>query len=211
MSANVTGVSEPTFSPEGERVAYAARRGKDDGAVFVNGEAGPAFEEILTDPRFSPDGEHLVYIAARKITFLEVQDGEVTQEIPGERGVNFVEQLTFSPDGQRLAYVVGVGGMWYMMGQTNRARRRVYLDAQAQKEYDALDLANLRFSPDGRHLAYEVHDVGKDRSLVVLDALEGTSYDAVVAGSLRFIDENTATCFARRERSYYRVKLVLNP
>ncbi|MEK7216333.1 MAG: hypothetical protein AAB289_12120, partial [Chloroflexota bacterium] len=150
------GVSAPVISLDGNHVAYAAQRGKHDAVIFLDGEPGPIFEAILSTPVFSPDGQHLAYLAWQKDKIIEVVDGKNVADFPAQKGVNFVEQLTFSPDSQRRAYVLGVGGELFQQGGTGKARRRVVVDGQAGKEYDVHTIATLAFRPDSRHLAHLV-------------------------------------------------------
>ncbi len=210
------GVSSPVFSPDGTHVAYAARRDKNEMVATLDGEPGPKFEAILSAPVFSPDSQHVAYVAlengkvglvldtskvtavARKGAFLGGLNSEVR---PGE----FANRPTFSPDSRRVAYVWVRGGSWYGKGLTRRARRQVFLDGQPGKEYDAVGLSDLTFSPDSQHFAYETHDIGNDVSLVVVDGQEGKHYDAVMPDSISVTDQKTVTYVAREGRKFYRV------
>ncbi|MEE8200108.1 MAG: hypothetical protein V3R29_02980 [Candidatus Acidoferrales bacterium] len=197
------GVSSPALSPDGQHVAYAARRGKKDTVVMFDGQPGPQFETVVAGPAFSPDSQHVAYVVKEKATITLVLDGNRISEFSWE-GMDFGTSLTFSPDSRRLAYVGVKGGHWYDEGWTGRARRRVFLDGQPGKEYDAWGLANLTFSPDNQHFAYEAHDIGNGKSLVVVDGQEGKLYDQVMM-SLSFSGESSITYVAREGRKFYRV------
>jgi hypothetical protein len=132
------------------------------------------------------------------------------------KSVNFVEHITFSPNGQRLAYIVGRGGHIFDGKEHSRAQRRVVLDGQEGRQYDAEALFNLTFSSDSSHFAFEVHNADKGKSFVVLDGQEGKPYDELltnkmgwwqpwVQGTLRFQDDNSVTYLAREGRKFYRV------
>ncbi len=84
------------------------------------------------------------------------------------------------------------------------------VDGAAGREYDAIAITNLRFSPSGQHLAYQVIDAENDKSLVVIDGREGKRYDGVFRGSLTFQDENTVQYAARMGNKFYRVTHHLN-
>ena len=72
--------------------------------------------------------------------------------------MEFAEQLTFSPDGKRLGFVLGHGGhMFDGRGTSRRAERQVILDGQEGNPYNCDALVSLMFSPDSRHVAFEVH------------------------------------------------------
>ena len=70
------------------------------------------------------------------------------------------ESLTFSPNGQRLAYGAAVGTQMF-----------VVVDGQEGPRYDALVADSLRFSPDSQRLAYGARQ-GQQWS-VVLDGQPG--------------------------------------
>ncbi|MGH9863099.1 MAG: WD40 repeat domain-containing protein [Candidatus Acidiferrales bacterium] len=202
LAASTTGVSLPALSPDGHHVAYAARPEKNSAVVMQDGQAGPAFEGILTIPVFSPDSQRLAYVAWEKDKIIEVINGERKAEFAAEKGKNYVLNITFSPDGQRFAYVLVLQGTV----ATGRARRRVAVDGKAGKEYNALAVVDLKFSPDSRHLAYLVRDPGDNKWVVVLDAQEGKLYDAILEGTLSFSEENEGTYVAQVGNRYYRVK-----
>ncbi len=210
------GVSSPAFSPDSRHIAYAARRGKNEVVVMLGGEPGPQFEAIVGGPVFSPDSEQVAYVAAEKGTVNLVLG---TTKVAGvarkgrflssldyeERPSEFASYLAFSPDSRRVAYLWVRGGSFYARRFTQRARRQVFLDGQPGKEYDAIAVFNLTFSPDSQHLAYDVHDIDGGRSLVVVDGQEGKHYDQVMSGSLSFSGDNLVTYMARAGRKFYRV------
>ncbi len=70
------GVSSPTMSQDGQHVAYAARRGKEDFTVILDGEEGPRMEAIPCAPRMSPDG---------KLHYAGVVEGKVVLFVNGTR------------------------------------------------------------------------------------------------------------------------------
>ncbi len=114
----------------------------------------------------------------------------------------FAEQLTFSPSGQRLAYVVVSGGGQYAKWNTKRARRRAVVDGNEGKEYDVERLHDLRFSDDSLHVAYVVHDIktaAGDKAVVVVDQLEGKSYDDVFCESVSFSADGKKLTYVARE------------
>jgi Tol biopolymer transport system component len=209
LSPRGLGVSAPIISPDSRAIAYAARRGPGDEVVMMNGEPGPRFGTILTVPRFSPDGAHVAYLAIEdKRQAFEMVDGQKRRSIPFTAADNFASHITFSPDGQRIAYVLGdcdkrpnVGGAGL------EARRRVVLDGIEGKPYFTKAVNNLRFSPDGRHLAYEVFEsrLGKDKAFVVVDGHEGKAYDDVLWGSLMFSGPAELVYIARDDRRFSRV------
>ncbi len=208
LSCAFHGVSQPAYSSKG-KLAYAARRGDGDAAVLVDGAAGPSFDDLASPIAFSADGEHIAYVARRGKTFVEVRDQQPGPSFPAEGRMNFVPMLAVTPDGEHVAYVLVQAGSMFTQGYTRRAHRRVVLDGQAGKSYDATGVANLQFSPDGKHLGYEVTEAGNAKSFVVLDGQEGKPYDAIFQGSLTFADNRTARYAVRQGRRFYLVTQTL--
>jgi hypothetical protein len=207
IQTHLAGVNPPQFLPDGKLV-YAARRGENDVVVMRGDEVGPQHVNVVNGPAVSPDGKRIAYFTLARGSLVEVVDGKPGREYPARTltRVSFVGDIVFSPDGTRLAYEFGRHGARPAWQVLFRALRRVVLDGEEGKEYDALALTNLTFSPASRRFAYEVHDAGRQlRSLIVLDGLEGKSYEAVFSNSLRFTDEDTVVYVAREGRRYLRV------
>lgn len=208
LSARSHGVSSPTMSPDGEHIAYAARRGDGDYIVLLDDEPGPSFKRNACNPAFSPDGK-LFYVGVEEEKLVLVVNGTATKEFAW-KGIDACSNFLFTPDSAHFAYAALQGGGSFETGYTSRAKRRVFLDGEAGKEYDAKGLTDLTLFPGTHetHLSYAVHDVeesGRDVSFVVLDGQEGKRYDSVMPDSLRFSDERTVTFLARRERTFLRV------
>lgn len=86
------------ISPDGRRVAWISKN-----RVFVEGRPGPPFDKVER-PVFSPDGRRVAYAAT-----LNERTVVVLDEQPREMGDVVVEQLHFSPDGERLGCLVRRG------------------------------------------------------------------------------------------------------
>jgi hypothetical protein len=200
------GVSSPSVSPDGKDVAYAARRDDKDYVVIRNGDVIRSFESIPCNPIFGPDGR-LVYVGVEEDKLVVMADGErlsefVWEDVDDCSGISFTE-------GEHLVYEVAQGGRQYDLGRTSRAKRRVFVDGEVGKEYDAIAVGNLqtRLAGPELHLAYEVHDdkYHDGASFVVVDGLEGKHYDAVMPYSLQFSGEKDVTYLARQGRKLFRV------
>lgn len=182
----------PVFSPDGLHLAYWAKGKKKERALMVDGQPKFEFSELLAGPEFSPDGQHVAYVDWANGAFVGTLDGKSVAQTKAlgyhalSLGKYFAEQITFSSDSQRLAYVVVSGGENYWEGATKRAKRRVVVDGHEDNLYDAYGLDGLTFSADSHHFAYVVHGgLKKDRSAVVIDGREGGPYDSVLAGAFR--------------------------
>jgi len=207
FGARSFGVSSPSVSPDGQHVAYAARRNDKDYVVVRDGDVvSQSFETIPCNPIFAPDGR-LVYVGVEEDKLILTADGKRLNEFVWE-DVDDCSGITFT-EGEHFVYAVTQGGHQYDEGYTSRAKRRVFVDGEAGQEYDAIAVANLQTLLTGPefHLAYEVHNdkYRDDTSFVVVDDLEGKPYDAVMRYSLRFSDEKTVTYIARQGRKFFRV------
>ena len=205
-------VGPPVFSPDSMHLAYWAK-GKKERAVIVDGQSKFEFKELLAGPEFSPDGQHIAYVDWSNGGFVGTLDGKSVAESKAagyhalSPGKYFAEQITFSADSRRLAYVVVSGGENYWEGATKRAKRRVIVDGHEDELYDNFGI-DLSFSPDSRHVAYIVHGgVKKDKSTVVIDGREGRAYDSVLGGTFRRAIGASAefVYIAREGRKFYRV------
>ncbi len=94
----------------------------------MDGQEGSPFSgDPLVSPTFSSDGKHVAVLVCQEkfnyTTIVEVLDDTITFELPikvwAMRNVRlpFVEHLIFSPDGTRLAYVLGHAGVKFFDGK----------------------------------------------------------------------------------------------
>jgi Tol biopolymer transport system component len=102
---------DPTFSPDGERIAFGSRR--EGGGIFVMGATGESPKKIATEgahPSWSPDGRKIVYSTERvtdpfsrntvaSLWVVEVATGEKKRIYEGDAA-----QPVWSPSGKRIAF-----------------------------------------------------------------------------------------------------------
>ena len=157
------------FSPEGGRVAYVAERaGKK---VLVADGKQFAYDEMV-NIKFGP-GTRLMFAARRGGRLVVYVDGAGEKEYaagaaePADNRYYDLhdDELAFSSDGRRAAYVANQGG-----------REFVVVDGVEGQQYDDID--DLQFTADGRHVVFAARRGGK--SLVVVDGVEGREYDSFV-------------------------------
>lgn len=213
----------PVFSPDSRHILYIAWEPNAISPIFDGNAtkkiAIPEGKPLYTAPREAATVDrHTAWDDTAELSgflpFLPVfVVGEVFTGMAAKK-VNFVEHVTFSADSQHLAYVVCHGGHSFNGDGFNRAQRRVVLDGQEGRLYDADALFNLTFSADGRHFAFEVHRANRNKSFVVVDGRAGKPYDELLSfkpnrnimqGSLRFDDDHSVTYLAREGRKFYRV------
>jgi eukaryotic-like serine/threonine-protein kinase len=155
------GMSGPSLSPDGERVAYAAEQdGNSDIWVqdLVRGTrtrltSSPAHEE---HPSWSPDGTRLFYASDEGVGHVSIvaigSDGSGSPDT-----VAHGYQPVVSPDGRNLVYTVdhkGSGDLWVLpMGGGSAAKP--FLATLADENAPS-------FSPDGRWLAYASDESGRN-------------------------------------------------
>jgi len=185
----VWNVSKPLFSPDSGHFAYITFSTKC--GVIVDGRYGSEFlefEAIHAGPIFSPDSRHIAYIGEsyeRGSRFVvQVIDDQVTYPTAESKiEANACLYLVFSPDSQRLAYVIR-SSKWHLVldgRQYGPARERI---------------ASLAFSPEGRFLAYCI-ERGKKVGMVINES-EGKGYDYLWPDTLAFsADEKQATYVAQ--------------
>jgi hypothetical protein len=166
----------PDFSPDSQRVGYAARDGHEKAFIVVDGKEGEPYDYILCDAQ-RQEG---------KVAMFGEHEAPTTCSMPDEDGV----PLMFSPDSRHFAYVGLLGA--------KELRAFVVEDGRRGNAYRDVDERSLTFSPDGRHLAYaaetgetvgqlanetsagcKVKPCPKPKWSVVVDGNEGKQYDGV--------------------------------
>jgi len=178
----------PTFSPDGRRVAYAARRGRECFAV-IDDQEGPTYQRV-EPPLFSPDSRRVAYEACGDQGESLVVDG-----VAGPSYGN-VWQPLFSPDSQRVAYTAER----YSHGQ------QTWLVVVDGREEAASRPWGIFLSPDNRHIAYLTSVGTAWRSpwhSVVIDGKGGPRYDDIITPHLTFDRTGAVRYLARRTGVLY--------
>lgn len=211
------GVTRPAFDSEGGHIVYGSLRAENEWVVVMDGKPVPGFvvSGIQTGPLFDPGGKWALLGSTEKgdeTRVVEVRDGQVVRGFLTERGLNFAERLTFSRNGDHIAYVLGRGGLMFSMaGGEGVARRRVVVDGVEQATYNCFELDELQFSADGQGVAYRVNGLNNagglksGKSLVVFNGREGRHYDAVYPNTLSFDGGEKLNYTARDGRRLVRV------
>jgi hypothetical protein len=151
------GAGRPFVSPDGSGVAYTQSVREEGSAVprtrvVLGDQSGPAFQSV------EPAG----FSARGAFAYAAYDDGQWGVIIGGEPIGPYgdVAELRWSPEGGRLAYVVGDAG---------RIERAVVVDAKRGPSH--LDARDLCFSPDGARLAYVASE--RDGERIVVDGKPG--------------------------------------
>jgi hypothetical protein len=151
------GSGRPFVSPDGSSHA-STQTIKEEGStypktrVFLGDQPGPAFQTV------EPAG----FSARGAFAYMAYDDNQYGVIVGGEPLGPYgdVAELRWSPDGGRLAFIVG---------EPSRIERSVVVDSKRGPAH--LDVQGLRFSPDGTHLAYVATE--KDGERIVLDGKPG--------------------------------------
>ncbi len=167
-----------TFSNDGARLAYGAKK-DSKWLVVADGREGQLFDDLSeSGAMFSSDGEHLAYGALTNGKWTVVLDGQ-----DGQRFDGLLKQgLIFSPDSQHLAY-----------GALTNSKWMVVVDGQEGQLFDALSVTGLVFSADSEHLAYGARR--GDEWTVVVDGQEGKAYDGLADNYLAFSADGQRLAF----------------
>ena len=177
----------PVFSPDGNRIAYAACDANRKSVVVVDGVPGPAFSAVRNASiKFSPDSRPVYYAASDKTpNWFCTKDGVVIGATKG------VSMPVFSPDGRRSALVTKTGDRKY----------RVLADDRLEPEFSFL-LDPPRFSKNGKWLAYRIL-IEDDRSHRIWTVLN----DQLVGESWNHSEDDCPVCFSPDgERVAYEVR-----
>lgn len=154
------GAGRPFVSPDG--TAYACTQTVREGEsgypktrVILGEQTGPAFQTV------EPAG----FSARGAFAYMAFDDGQYGVIVGGEPMGPYgeVEELLWSPDGGRLAFIAG---------EPAKFERSVVVDAKRGPSF--LDVRGLKFSPDGSRLAYVASE--KDGERIVVDGQPGTRF-----------------------------------
>ncbi len=164
------------YSPNSNRVAYLAKKGKDF-MVVLDGKESPISGETIGMMTFSPDSSRFAYGL--------FSEGKWHLVIDGEKGpaASMAIQFTFSPDSKKYAYSARFDN-----------RERLIVDGRTMCEFDKID--TIAFSSDSAHIACRASE--KDKYFVVYDGKPQKQYEAVV-GPEFFPGKNSIYYIAKLE------------
>jgi Tol biopolymer transport system component/predicted Ser/Thr protein kinase len=113
LTSNDNAISDPSFCGDGRYIVYSAYREQKVGVWRMDADGSNpiriADETVATSPQCSPDGKWVIYLQGASLTPMRVTiTGEKPPEPIAQSGAVWIgDVLAFSPDGKRIAYLVG--------------------------------------------------------------------------------------------------------
>jgi Tol biopolymer transport system component len=154
------------LSPDGKRVAYAAKR-DERWSLVVDGQAGAQYDDIeVGSPVFSPD--------SKRIAFVAKVGGRYSIVVDGQAGAEYDEILN-PARGCRADGYKGARNYYCTFG-LSIFFFRPWMAAVQPTNYTTLGAAPV-FSPDSKRVAYAARN-GK-RWSVVVDGQVGAEFDRI--------------------------------
>ena len=148
--------TEPSWSPDGERIAFVSDRNNKADYLYVMDSDGGNLKRLTSDavsrdPAWSPDGQKILYVRSKGGYQLWVMDADGGNRKPLTRaGMNV--HPSWSPDGARIAFTSFKGGVpeIYVMDANGENQQRL-------TQHKAVT-GHPSWSPDGQWIAYESQD-----------------------------------------------------
>jgi Tol biopolymer transport system component len=150
--------TDPAWSPDGKKIAFAADRGAGPG-IFVMDARGENVKQLTRDnvrdraPAWSPDGKKIAFIRHVDNTNPEI----FVMNADGSNAVNLTKHPaydadpTWSPDGKKIAFVSDRAGDGFRILVMDADGANV---AEVTKKGNGLGYVYPAWSPDGKKIAF---------------------------------------------------------
>jgi TolB protein len=156
--------TDPTWSPDGERIAFASNR-DGDFEIYVMDRKGENLLRITdntTDdiqPAWSPDGKKIAYVHNdgddevyfQRYDHLKLPPGKLTQNTVSDR------RPSYSPDGEHIVFTSDRNGNYDVFRMTKAG-----LDQVPLTDHAAFDSQPV-YSPDGAYILFVSERLGPPR------------------------------------------------
>jgi len=141
LAGNYAALGDLVFSPNSQRLAYPAQLPAGNWCVVVDGQAGPAFDEV-GQPAFSPDSKRFVYAVRKGAKWSVAVDHKAGAEFDA------VRQPRIAPDNKTVGYLANLGGMVGETGKFEGGKWFVVLgETRDKRNFD--DANGFAFTPQG--------------------------------------------------------------
>lgn len=172
-SATLYFQTEPAYSPDGARIAFASRRGESFD-IFVMNADGTGTTQLTSapandgHPTWSPDGERVAFNRGDPgHLFVMNADGSGQRRITDDDAPE--AQPAWSPDGAWIAYVrktpgTAISELWVVRPDGSDRRRVTTLDAAVDGPAWSPDGTRLAFASNDEDDRFEIYVIGADGS-----------------------------------------------
>lgn len=182
----------PQWSPDGQRLVFSSYRDNQHGIYVINAD-GSGLTKLMNEsapgghPTWTPDGKQIAYITKKDETYNIYLMSSTCPSLPEECTPNSIRltdnpalakinsDIAWSPDGQRLAFVLEVAGQadLYVINIDGTHQNR--LTNNLNVGYD------IAWSPDGQQLAFLSYSASKTETSLYRINSDGTGLIQLVA------------------------------
>jgi TolB protein len=213
---SASGSGNPTFSPNGEKIAYAANYGAGTRGIYVMNRSGNAKKALTNSnncpeygPTWSPDGTKIAFIRQEQVSTPEGQsdwqvdvwvmnaDGSEQKKLTDD--FNDEGAPTWSPDGTKIAFVDGPD-IWTVKPDGSGRHNLTNMPNSYEEDPD--------FSPDGKKIAFASNGKYKKPDIYTMQ-LDGSELTNVTDS--RYVGEEDCVWSPSGTAIAYRKDLPENP
>ena len=160
LTKHVASDRHPSWSPDGERIAFTSNRISIGGEIHVMDSDGKNVIRLTngewdTNPAWSPDGKKIAFESspAKGNSEIYVMDADGRNQTRLTDSPRYDGHPSWSPDGQRIAFVSQRGGFRiqiYVMDSNGENQTRLTHDGGNKREPS--------WSPDGQSIAFMLNN-----------------------------------------------------